>query len=81
VVRARGSHHGRPNSLRGSLGVTAATREELIRHFETLIAQTESPTVYAAAHGVSIDTVRRWIERGEVQTIRIGRNLRLWRDA
>ena len=56
------------------------TRAELVRNFELLIERTSTPAEAAALRGMSVDTVRRMIRRGELDQVLVGRDLRVWRD-
>ena len=55
-------------------------RQELLHHFELLIEHTAPMTESAALRGISVYTLRRMIERGEVECVIVGRDLRVWRD-
>ena len=61
--------------------VSTHDRQELRAGLERFLAATESPTAHAARHGVSHETIRRRMERGEIEAIHVGRDIRVWRDA
>ena len=61
-----------------------ATTEELDKQaleqaFATLLERTDTITEAAARHGISQQTLRRLIQRGEVERIMVGRDVRVWR--
>jgi excisionase family DNA binding protein len=60
--------------------VATSTREELLRSLESLAVHTDTYAEAAARRGVSGMTLRRMIERGEVQVFKLGRAVRVFRD-
>lgn len=56
------------------------TRAELVRYHELLIERTSTPAEAAFLRGVSVDTIRRGIRRGEIEQVQVGRDIRVWRD-
>jgi hypothetical protein len=72
-----------PQLWKGSL-VAAPTREEraaLAQALDTILEHTETITAAAARRGVSHQTVRRQMHRGEVDGLIFGRDVRIWLDA
>ncbi|WP_273736562.1 hypothetical protein [Mycolicibacterium septicum] len=56
------------------------THEELLRNLQVLFERTETIVQGAARRGIGHNTFRQMIDRGEVESIRLGRDVRVWRD-
>jgi excisionase family DNA binding protein len=54
-------------------------QHELTRALQLLLDRTDTMAEAAVRRGVSHMTLRRLIDRGEVETIKLGRDIRVWR--
>jgi excisionase family DNA binding protein len=57
------------------------TRQPLLDNLDALYAKTKNMAEMAAHLGVSNETVRRMIRRGQLDSVTIGRDVRVWADA
>jgi excisionase family DNA binding protein len=54
-------------------------RQALTTAYAELLEHTETITEAAARRGISHGSMRKKVERGEIEHIMVGRNIRIWR--